>query len=294
MADPARRHPENAPGAWFVDQSCIDCGMCRVVDPDTYDDGSDQAIVARQPGPDGALRAGMALLSCPVGAIGTTARADLRAASAALPVEVLPDVFLCGYADESTYGATAWLLRRREGNVLVDVPRPAAPLLAAIEGLGGVRTVFLTHRDDVGAHAAVAARFGATRILHRDDHGPRTAGVERLLDGRDPVPLAPDLLAIPVPGHTRGSMCLSWRGEVLFSGDHLWARGGGWSAEGAASLGAGRSVCWYSWAEQTASMERLLAHPFGHVLPGHGRPWHGGAAAKDEALRGLIAWMRRA
>jgi hypothetical protein len=29
MARVALRHPDNAPGDWFVDERCIDCGTCR-------------------------------------------------------------------------------------------------------------------------------------------------------------------------------------------------------------------------------------------------------------------------
>ena len=52
--------------------------------------------------------------------------------------------------------------------------------------------------------------------------------------------------------------------EYLFTGDHLWAEDDG-------SLGMSRSVCWYSWDEQVRSLEKLLAHRFRWVLPGHGR-----------------------
>jgi glyoxylase-like metal-dependent hydrolase (beta-lactamase superfamily II) len=79
-------------------------------------------------------------------------------------------------------------------------------------------------------------------------------------------------------------MRLLYRDEVLFSGDHVWGRGH--------ALAAGRSVCWFDWGTQIRSMERLLDVPFGHVLPGHGAPWHGGASAKNAALEALIGRMR--
>ena len=55
---------------------------------------------------------------------------------------------------------------------------------------------------------------------------------------------------IPVPGHTRGSVCFLWRDRFLFTGDHL-----AWSGR-RGSLTAFRSACWYDWGEQTRSMER--------------------------------------
>lgn len=70
------------------------------------------------------------------------------------------DVCFCGYASEQSYGAQSWLIVRRDGNVLVDSPRAAKPLLAEIERLGGVRFMFPTHRDDV---ADLITRMRATR-----------------------------------------------------------------------------------------------------------------------------------
>ena len=193
----------------------------------------------------------------------------------------------CGYAAESSFGATSWLVVRRGGNVLVDSPRFAGPLLARIRELGGARFMFLTHRDDVADHARWAEALGCERVLHARDVSGRTRDVERKIESDAPVALAEDLLVIPVPGHTPGSAALLHGERFLFTGDHLWG-----DAEG--HLGASRSVCWYDWGEQTRSMERLLAHRFEWVLPGHGRPWHAASAeAAREALAELVRQMRR-
>src|SRR5580693_5020611 len=138
--------------------------------------------------------------------------------------------------------------------------------------------MFLSHRDDVADHARYAHRFGCERILHAADVGADTRDVERRLEGTDPVSLAPDLLAIPVPGHTRGSVALLYRGRFLFTGDHLWGSGDG------SGLDASSEVCWYSWSEQRRSMERLLAFDFEWVLPGHGPRFHAPAARMRAAL----------
>ena len=98
--------------------------------------------------------------------------------------------------------------------------------------------------------------------------------------------LAPDLLAIPVPGHTRGSMALLWKQQFLFTGDHLWGSHDGRGLE------AGRHVCWYSWAEQTRSMEKLLAFDFEWVLPGHGPRFHAPAGRMREQLERLVRAMK--
>src|SRR5207253_10684250 len=65
VARAERRVAENAPGVFFVDDSCIDCDTCRVVAPSIFGEG-DQSFVARQPPTDeDPERAQMALLACP-------------------------------------------------------------------------------------------------------------------------------------------------------------------------------------------------------------------------------------
>lgn len=294
MARPDQRLPANAPGDFFVDASCIACDTCRRVDPATFGGGEDDtSFVARQPGSEEERRrALMALVACPVSAIGTASKhgAETAAAARAFPEPVAPgdDVYACGYAAESSFGAASWLVLRPGGNVLVDSPRFAGPLLARLRALGGARWLFLTHRDDVADHARWAEALGCERVLHARDVTARTGRVERQLEGDAPVALDDDLLAIPVPGHTRGSTALLFHGRDLFSGDHLWG-----DAQG--RLGASRSVCWWDWDEQTRSMERLLGHAFQRVLPGHGRPWRAPSPAAARAeLAELVAAMRRA
>jgi len=267
MAQPARRLAENAGGDLYVDDSCIDCDTCRTLAPATFgDSGRGTACVRAQPrSPDEHRRARMALVSCPTASIGSLSKVDVRAAARALPTPVdgLDDIFFCGYASADSYGASSYLIRRPEGNVLVDSPRAARPLLERIEELGGVSLMFLTHRDDVADHHVFRRRFGCDRVLHADDITADTAAVEIQPRGREPVHLAHDLLIVPVPGHTRGSAALLYRDEILFTGDHLW-----W--EDGLGLVASRNVCWYSWPEQQRSVDRLTGHRFRAVLPGHG------------------------
>jgi glyoxylase-like metal-dependent hydrolase (beta-lactamase superfamily II)/ferredoxin len=291
MARAALRLAGNAPGELYVDQSCIDCETCRRLAPQVFsrDASVGQSVVSAQPADAASLRrALMALVACPTASIGTEHKQDVSSAAAAFPDEVLPGVYDCGYASESSFGAASWLIRRPSGNVLVDSPRAARPLLERLEALGGVRWLFLTHRDDVADHRKLRDRFGCERILHRDDVSAGTRDVEVQPQGRDPLRLADDLLLVPVPGHTRGSCALLYRDEVLFSGDHLWGD------EDTGQLGAGRGVCWYSWEEQTRSMERLLDLRFSAVLPGHGRPFRAGSPeAMQQELRRLVSSMRQ-
>jgi glyoxylase-like metal-dependent hydrolase (beta-lactamase superfamily II)/ferredoxin len=281
----ARRVPENAPGALFVDDTCIACDTCRRLAPATFGGGEgDRSFVRAQPATDAERRrALLALVACPTASIGTAEKAGVDEAARAFPVEVLPGVRDCGYAAESSFGAASWLVVRPGGNVLVDSPRFARPLAERLVALGGVRWMFLTHRDDVADHARWREALGCDRVLHARDVGPGTREVELRLEGEAPLPLADDLLAIPVPGHTPGSSALLFRGDVLFTGDHLWG-------DAAGRLGASPAVCWWDWTAQTRSMERLADHRFTRVLPGHGRPWSAGSP--EEARAAVLALAR--
>lgn len=234
---------------------------------------------------DDRRRALQALVACPTASIGTETPAKFDAASL-FPEPVAEDVHHCGWHAESSFGAASYLIVRPEGNVLVDSPRFAGPLVRRLEELGGVRTLFLTHRDDVADHARFRAHFGCERVLHERDVDAGTADVERRIAGDDPVELAPGLVVIPTPGHTEGSACLLWRDRFLFSGDHV-----AWSAR-LGHVYAFRAECWFDWEVQTASMERLLAHRFSWILPGHGRRCSFPEAEMRAQVERCIAWMR--
>ncbi|WP_306591973.1 MBL fold metallo-hydrolase [Geothrix sp. 21YS21S-4] len=277
MARRADAHSDNAPGPFFVDRTCIDCGTCYQFAPETFADAGDHAAVRAQPsGAAARLRASMALVACPVGSIGTDDKADLPAAARAFPHPVAGDVSFCGYTSDKSYGAWSYLIRRPEGNVLVDSPRAAEPLMKNLETLGGVTMLVLSHRDDVADHAAYRQRFGCERVMHRRD-GLRD--LERLVDGDEPVALAKDLLLIPTPGHTAGSACLL-HGEFLFTGDHLW-----WNPD-QGRLSASRAHNWHDWGQQLDSLQKLLAFDFTWILPGHG---HSHRAESPAAMKAELA-----
>jgi glyoxylase-like metal-dependent hydrolase (beta-lactamase superfamily II)/ferredoxin len=223
MARRAARLPENVPGPFFVDDTCIDCAVCRHLEPAVFGRSPRElSFVARQPDSEEERRRSlMALVACPTSSIGTEPKIDATPGVDAFPDPIADGVFSCGFTAESSFGAWSYLVTRSSGNVLVDSPRAAEPLLKRLGDLGGVRYMFLSHRDDVADHAAFERRFGCQRILHERDVTAGTRGVERKLAGQDPVPLGPDLLAIPVPGHTPGSAVLLYRETFLFTGDHL-------------------------------------------------------------------------
>ena len=289
MANIALRLSENVPGDFFVDSTCIDCDACRQIAPRIFSEAGEFSIVHRQPeDATDTKRALMALVACPTGSIGTTAHHDVHLGMDAFPELLAKNVYYCGFNAESSFGAWSYLIARPEsegGNVLIDSPRFATQLIKKIEALGGVRTMFLTHKDDVADHQRFADKFGCQRIMHTDD-GAQRLGIEQVIRGDEAVQIDRDLRAIPVPGHTRGHMVLLYRNRFLFTGDHL-----AWSPN-RNSLIAFRSACWYSWEAQTKSMEKLRNYNFEWVLPGHGRIHHDAAANMQAQLERCIQWMR--
>lgn len=284
VANPDHRLPGNVDGSFFVDDTCIDCDLCRQIAPDTFTFGDGPcSVVFRQPETSfGEQRAAMALVACPTGSIGTTRKIEPGRLRNAYPEVIQDDVYFCGYASRSSFGSASYLILRPQGNVLVDSPRFARILVRRLEDMGGISLMFLTHRDDVADHDKFRHHFGCERIIHRDER----IGVERLLEGSEAVVLDSDLVAIPTPGHTKGHAVLLYQDRYLFSGDHL-----AWSPR-YDQLIAFRRHNWYSWPETIRSMERLADRPFEWVLPGHGRRAFFPAGEMRARLLDCVRWMK--
>ena len=284
MARPDLRNEANVDGDWFVDTRCIDCGTCREIAPALFGEHRGASVVQQQP-PDGDdLGAWLAAQACPTSSIGTRSRRPRPGRLYPREVEPGSGVFDLGYCSEDSFGASAWLVVRPHGNVLVDSPRFTEALAGPIAELGGLTHVALTHRDDVADAQRWAERFGATTWIHADDRSaaPWAAGVLT-----DEQAIQPGFVAVPTPGHTKGSVVFLLDDHWLFTGDSL-----AWSFE-RDDLTAFRSACWYSWPEQADSLERLATeHRFAALLPGHGARHLGDAEDVHERLVALVARMR--
>jgi len=287
MAHLTQRRPENIDGDFYVDSTCINCDTCRWMAPDVFYEVGDQSAVQYQPiNSAERLQAMQALLACPTASIGTTAKPeDVKDVHQSFPIHVAENVYHCGYHAENSFGAASYFIQRSEGNVLVDSPRFASPLVKRLEEMGGIRYLYLTHRDDVADHQKFRDHFGCERVLHQNEITQGTRSVEIQLSGSDPIQLTPDLLIIPVPGHTRGHTVLLYDNTFLFSGDHL-----AWSSD-RDQLIAFRSACWYSWAELTRSMQQLAEYSFEWVLPGHGRRYHTDRETMQQQMQRCLDWM---
>jgi len=282
MANRAERHPENVEGAWFVDTTCIDCDAARQCAPTIFGVAEDgKAVVIRQPETAEELAgAARALLACPTGSIGA---GGVKIDPGVLPEELEDGVFYCGFNSRDSFGANSFFARRESGNLLVDAPRWTPHLVRSFEERGGIENVLLTHRDDVADAERYAEHFSARVWIHEEDADAAPFASD-VMTGEEPVDISPGLIAIPVPGHTRGSVVFLLEKRFLFTGDSLhWSR-----VE--EDLSAFPGVAWYSWEEQRRSLERLADYRFEWVLAGHGdRQRH----PADEMRSRLIALTER-
>jgi glyoxylase-like metal-dependent hydrolase (beta-lactamase superfamily II)/ferredoxin len=286
MANLAQILPENVPGDFFVDRTCIDCDTCRQLAPAVFGETGEFSFVRRQPtSADQRRDALRALVCCPTGSIGTRGASAAKTVLDDFPSQIEDEVYYCGFNSPKSFGGNSYFIRSPAGNWLVDSPKFLPRLVKNIERLGGIKYIFLTHQDDVADAEQFAAHFRATRIIHRADIAAQP-DAEYVVAGQDPVRLADGFVAIPTPGHTRGHMVLHYRNKWLFTGDHLW-----WDRD-SQRLSASRSYCWYSWPEQVRSMERLVSYPFEWVLPGHGQRVYLLRSQMREALADLLLRLK--
>ena len=289
MATLQRKRTENTPGNFYVDSTCIDCDTCRWVAPEVFNRQGSQSAVYHQPATEQEeLEAMQALLACPTASIGTINKpTQIKQVQQTFPLLIEDNVYYCGYHAENSFGAASYFIQRPEGNILIDSPRYTPPLVKQLEAMGGVKYMYLTHKDDVADHQKFQAHFNCDRILHQDEIQPATADVEIKLSGSETVEFAPNLQIIVVPGHSKGHTVLLYQNKFLFTGDHL-----AWSPY-LNHLYAFYRFCWYSWSEQIESMEKLANYSFEWILPGHGRRYHGSVAETEQQMQQCIEWMKQ-
>lgn len=266
MARIADRHPDGAPGDWFVDTRCFDCDAARHVAPGLIvrNPSDGVSLFSRQPQTPGELEmAWRAVLVCPTRSVGhvTLTRPD----QPVFPEPLGNDVFRLGHNAPSSFGAHSYLVRRPGGNLMIDAPRWTRDVYGPIDEAGGIAHILLSHRDDVADAHRYADRFGARVWIHADDADAAPFATD-LIEGLDPKEITVGALGFPVPGHTEGSVLYLVDDHLLFSGDSL-----AWSPEDE-RLYAFEQACWYSWKEQMRSLGRFATsgHRFDRLFCGHG------------------------
>ena len=134
MANPRRRVPENAPGDFFVDLTCIDCVTCRQIAPAAFGQAATTSFVKAQPSAKADRRVALqALLAFPTGSIGDLGGDDVKAVMTDFPLVMEGPVYYCGYNSPKSYGGNNYLVRhaacleRRRQSAATSTPNgPAA------------------------------------------------------------------------------------------------------------------------------------------------------------------------
>jgi len=265
LANKKRAIAANVDGQFFVDDTCINCGVSRHFAPTIFGDTGTHAYVKKQPQNEAEILAAMqALLACPSASIGTQDKLDLSTAKNSFPLPLAKDIYINGFNHQDSYGAHSYFIVSSNGNWLVDSPRFTSHLIDKIEAMGGIRYILLTHRDDVCDAPRYAKHFGAERIIHLYDSDAQK-DAEIILQG-DSVHCFGEGEIHFTPGHTRGHIILLWQSMFLFTGDHYaWL-------EDENRFGSFRDACWYSWEKQIESVQKMAAfQDVEWVFPGHGK-----------------------
>lgn len=127
--------------------------------------------------------------------------------------------------NRDTMGGTAYLIQEAGGNILVDAPPwdegNQAGTREFLQGVGGVRWLFLTHRGGIGKAQEVAQTFGSEIVMQEQEAYllPDVAVTTFEQEFR----FSPLSRALWTPGHSPGSACLYHQtaGGILFTGRHL-------------------------------------------------------------------------
>jgi len=127
-------------------------------------------VVVKQPETEEELSQTLdALVCCPVGSVGSRQRHNIKPVIDSFPRLMAGNVFYLGFNSPKSYGGKSYFIDDDGGNWMVDSPKFTPRLVRWIEERGGLRYIFLTHKDDVADASAYGAKCGAQRIIHEKD-----------------------------------------------------------------------------------------------------------------------------
>lgn len=201
------------------------------------------------------------------------------------PLPERPDIYWIEVYDPQTYHAQSYLLVHPEGNILIDVPAYRKEVIRALQERGGVRYIFITHKDDIGSAGTFQEFFHARIILHRSEaHYVRDGQVDIAFDGD--LSLYPDVVIVHLPGHTPGSAALlDLRAPAaLFCGDAI-------NVKDTHELFVPRHPFDFDARLKRITLRKLLQYPFELVLPAH--PAHPGLYLPAGGRQHLEQLLRR-
>ena len=283
MANLKNKRKQNIESTFYVDDSCIDCGTCYWMAPETFRRDHYQSAVYQEPStPKDCQRAMEALISCPTNSIGNT---HTPKPEFNLPKLIEDDVYHLGFHSEKSFGGTPYYIKSN-GGIMIDCPRFNPKTKTSIKEFGGLKYQLLTHKDGIADTDLFHNFFKTIRCIHEGDKCSRAKNYENYFTGSKDIQLTDDLLIIPTPGHTKGSVCYLYKNKFLFTGDHLC-----FSTKLGQLIGF-KNHCWYSNELLISSMEKLLHYEFTWILPEHGSPFHASPAQMKIELQKCIGYLK--
>ena len=283
MANIKNKRIQNIESSFYVDETCIDCGTCYWIAPETFKRIDHQSAVYRSTEGNEQIQAAMnALISCPTNSIGIN-KTDKPPYH--LPKLIEDDVYHLGFHSERSFGGTPYYIQSAEG-IMIDCPRYNGQTVSSLKNLGGLRYQLLTHKDGIADTDKYHKKFNSIRCIHEGDICPKARNWEQYFSGTDDIKINQDLTLIPTPGHTKGSVCYLYKNKFLFTGDHLcFSRNLG-------HLVGFKNHCWYSSEKLITSMEKLLNYEFSWILPEHGAPFNATPSQMKVELKKCIEFLK--
>ena len=225
-----------------------------------------------------------AAAACPTGSIGNRKHPVLPAGIS--PYPLTGGVFALGNNSLSSFGAHSFLVTRPEGNLMIDSPRFSNPLAVAVDDMGGIAHVLLSHRDDVADYDLWAGRYGARVWIGEADADAAPLSTDLISEG-DTALISTGVLGIPAPGHTRGHLVYHIDDQLLFTGDTLH-----WNLR-RLELDVFPNQTFHSWKVLARTIDRLATLNVEWIFAGHGMWHHVGSEEWARQMGSLGPAMRR-
>ncbi|MCY4524486.1 MAG: ferredoxin [Halobacteriovoraceae bacterium] len=286
MANLKLKRKQNVDGNFYVDSTCISCGACWWVAKEVFKESSDSlSMVYRRPENNRETYAAFrALYSCPTNSIGVHKSNSIhKKVLNSFPFHLHENIYHCGFHAEASYGAASYLIKTSRGNFMIDSPRFVKKLAESMKRLGGIQYQCLTHKDDVADTDKYWNIFKGQRMIHIED-SQKASHYEKFFQDQNDKSIDKDLMVIPTPGHTKGSVCFLYKQKFLFTGDHL-----AFSIEK-------KELTPFIFRSHTKkdisiyikSLEKLLHYNFEYILPGHGAPFFAKKSKMQHSIKECI------
>ena len=180
------------------------------------------------------------------------------------PRPIRPGIFAFP-PNRHTLGGTAYFIVEKVGNILVDSPAWNSTNQQFLLEQGGVRWLFITHRNGIGQAITIQESLHCEIIIQEQEAYllPETT----VTTFEQEIAIAPQFTGIWTPGYSPGSACLDYQsqGGCLFTGRHLLP-----NKQGKPALL--RMAKTFHWFRQLRSLEmlcdRFTPHTLNYLFPG--------------------------